>query len=94
MGVPTSEVGYIPAMPRREDHEVHKGHLVALGGERKKERQTDRKKEKKNFFPSENRSAYEIMWKNMEQPDRPQTTIRRMRNCMLGTQGYKHTQNM
>jgi len=24
MGVPTSEVGYIPAMPRREDHEVHK----------------------------------------------------------------------
>ena len=24
MGVPTSEVGYNPAMPRREDHEVHK----------------------------------------------------------------------
>ena len=24
MGVPTSEVGYIPALPRREDHEVHK----------------------------------------------------------------------
>jgi hypothetical protein len=24
MGVPTSEVGYITAMPRREDHEVHK----------------------------------------------------------------------
>jgi len=24
MGFPTSEVGYIPAMPRREDHEVHK----------------------------------------------------------------------
>jgi len=24
MGVPTSEVGYTPAMPRREDHEVHK----------------------------------------------------------------------
>ena len=24
MGVPNSEVGYIPAMPRREDHEVHK----------------------------------------------------------------------
>ena len=23
MGVPTSEVGYISAMPRREDHEVH-----------------------------------------------------------------------
>ena len=24
MGVPTSEVGYIAAMPRREEHEVHK----------------------------------------------------------------------
>jgi hypothetical protein len=35
MGVPTSEVGYIPAMPRREDHEVHKGHVVALGEEKK-----------------------------------------------------------
>ena len=33
LGVPTSEVGYTPAMPRREDHEVHKGHVVALGGE-------------------------------------------------------------
>ena len=31
MGVPTSEVGYTPAKPRREDHEVHKGHVVALG---------------------------------------------------------------
>ena len=30
MGVPTSEVGYTPAMPRREDHEVHKGHVVVL----------------------------------------------------------------
>jgi len=30
MDVPTSEVGYTPAMPRREDHEVHKGHVVAL----------------------------------------------------------------
>ena len=30
MGVPTSEVGYTPAMPRREDHEVHKGHVVAV----------------------------------------------------------------
>ena len=27
MGVPTSEVGYTAAMPRREDH---KGHVVAL----------------------------------------------------------------
>jgi len=24
MGIPTSEVGYTSAMPRREDHEVHK----------------------------------------------------------------------
>jgi len=24
MGFPTSEVGYTSAMPRREDHEVHK----------------------------------------------------------------------
>ena len=32
MGVPTAEVGYTPAMPRREDHEVQKGHVVALGG--------------------------------------------------------------
>ena len=31
MGFPTSEVGYTSAMPRREDHEVHKGHVVALG---------------------------------------------------------------
>ena len=31
MGVPTSEVGYTPAMSRREDHEVHKGHVMALG---------------------------------------------------------------
>jgi len=30
MGVPISEVGYTPVMPRREDHEVHKGHVVAL----------------------------------------------------------------
>ena len=32
MGVPTSEDGYTPAIPRREDHEVNKGHVVALGG--------------------------------------------------------------
>ena len=31
MGVPTSEFGCTPAMPFREDHEVHKGHVVALG---------------------------------------------------------------
>ena len=27
MGVPTSEIGYTSAMPRREDHEVRKGHV-------------------------------------------------------------------
>ena len=27
MGVPTWEVGYTSAMPRREDHEVRKGHV-------------------------------------------------------------------
>ena len=32
MGVPTSEVGYTPATPRREDHEVHNGYVVVLGG--------------------------------------------------------------
>jgi len=24
MGIPTSEVGYASAMPRREDHDIHK----------------------------------------------------------------------
>ena len=31
MGVPTSEVGYTPAMPRREDHEVHKRTCGGIG---------------------------------------------------------------
>jgi hypothetical protein len=31
-----------------------------------------------NLF-SENRAVFEIMWKNMLEPDRPQTTMRRMR---------------
>jgi len=34
MGVPTSEVGYTSAMPRREDHEVHND-MGALGKKRK-----------------------------------------------------------
>ena len=25
-----SEVGYTPAMPKSEDHKVHKGHVMAL----------------------------------------------------------------
>jgi hypothetical protein len=48
MGVPTSEVGYTSATLRRGDHEVHKGHVVALERERKKEkREKTNKKEKK-----------------------------------------------
>jgi co-chaperonin GroES (HSP10) len=31
MGVPTSEVGYTSATTGRGYHEVHKGHVVALG---------------------------------------------------------------
>jgi len=34
MGVPTSEVGYTSAMPRREDHEVHKD-MWGIGGGKK-----------------------------------------------------------
>jgi hypothetical protein len=30
MGVPASEVGYTSAITRRGDHEVHKGHVVAM----------------------------------------------------------------
>ena len=33
MGVPTSEVGYTFAMPRREDHEVHKDMWGHCGGD-------------------------------------------------------------
>jgi hypothetical protein len=32
MGVLTLEVGYTSATTGRGDHEVHKGHVVALGG--------------------------------------------------------------
>jgi len=35
MGVPTSEVGYTSAMPRREDHEVHRD-MWGLGERGKK----------------------------------------------------------
>ena len=38
-----------------------------------------------NFFFSENRAVYEIMWKNIVEPDRPQHA-----HCMLDTSGYKH----
>ena len=32
MGVSNSEVGYTSAMPRREDHEVHKRTCGGIGG--------------------------------------------------------------
>jgi hypothetical protein len=32
MGVPTTEVSYTSAAAGSGDHEVHKGHVVALGG--------------------------------------------------------------
>jgi len=32
MGIPASEVGYTSAMPRREDHEVHKDMWGTGGG--------------------------------------------------------------
>jgi hypothetical protein len=35
MGVPTSEVGYTSATTWRGDHEVHKGHVVALAKKKK-----------------------------------------------------------
>jgi len=39
MGVPTSEVGYTSAMPRREDHEVHKD----MWGHWEREREREKK---------------------------------------------------
>jgi hypothetical protein len=36
MGVPASDVGYTSATTGRGDHEVHKGHVVALKKEKKK----------------------------------------------------------
>jgi len=36
MGVPASEVGYTSAVPRREDHEVHKDMWGHWGEEKKK----------------------------------------------------------
>jgi hypothetical protein len=46
MSVPTSEVGYTRAMPRREDHEVQNGHVVTLEGRKKK-------RKKKKLIPEE-----------------------------------------
>jgi len=43
------------------------------------------------FF--ENRSVYQIMWKNLVQPDRPQMTMRHMRTaCWIPKATNTHTQ--
>jgi len=39
----------------------------------------------------ENRAVYEIMWKNIVQPDRPQMAIWRMRIACWITEATKHT---
>jgi len=38
-----------------------------------------------NFFFLENHAVYEVMWKNIVGPDRPQITIWRMRNAYMST---------
>jgi hypothetical protein len=48
------------------------------------------------FFPFENHAAYEIVWKNIVEPDRPQRPIWRMRftcwmNRALSLSIYTHT---
>jgi hypothetical protein len=40
--------------------------------------------------PPENLAVYEIVWKNIVEPGRPQMTIW----CILDNEGYRHTQNM
>jgi len=51
MDVPTSEVGYTPAMPRREDHEGHKN-MWGIGGEKiqKAGRREEREKLRKTEY--------------------------------------------
>jgi hypothetical protein len=47
MGVPPSEVGYTSATTGRGDHEVHNGHVVALG---KREREIEREREREKKY--------------------------------------------
>jgi len=47
----------------------------------------------KDFF-SKNLAFYEIMWKNIVQPDRPQMTIWRMRIACWIPEATNTTQNM
>jgi hypothetical protein len=51
MGVPISEVGYTSATTGRGDHEVHKGHVVAL--------------EKKNYSKNVIRRSSNVGWKQL-----------------------------
>ena len=44
-----------------------------------------------NFFFFKNGAIYEIMWKNVVEPERPQIDNMAHAHFMLGTQGYKHT---
>ena len=45
------------------------------------------------IFSFENRTFYEIMWKSIVQPGRPQMTIRRMRiACWIPKATNTHTQ--
>jgi len=44
-----------------------------------------------NFF-SENRAVYEIMWKNMVEPDRPQIIWRMRFACLVTKAANKHSE--
>jgi hypothetical protein len=47
MGVPISEVGYTPAMSRREEHEVHKRTCGGIGGKKNCKHEERAKSEQK-----------------------------------------------
>jgi hypothetical protein len=46
-----------------------------------------------NFF-FENHDVYEVMWKRMVLPDRPQMAINRMRSLCLMTKATEHTRRV
>jgi len=48
------------------------------GGIRRESRNTRFVFNNVSFFPLENHTVYEIMWKNIVQPGRPQMTVWRM----------------
>jgi len=48
-----------------------------------------------NFFYFQNRAVYEIIWKNIVQPDGPQMTIWRMRNaCCIHEATNTHSEHV